>query len=273
MRSSILMDDLQFQKLLDLLGLSWRGYRKVRKGVKKRIARYMQEREFPSMEVLLSSLKASQEVRNQVEKLTTVSISRFFRDRNLWQSLEKHILPAVVAQAGAKVTVWSAGCASGEEIYSFKILWEEWAGERNQVPELEPWGTDRNEELLERARAGVYSSSSLKEVPEAWRTTRYFRPVQGNRWAISDSLKEGIRWKVHNLLIDEPPANEFQIVFLRNNLLTYYKEEILRPRLSRVGESLSPGGFLIIGAHEKLPAESGRLALSPHLPFIFREQI
>lgn len=264
------MDDQQFHQLLDFLGLSWKGYRKVRKGVKKRVAQYMQEHGFRSMDAFVLSLEKNREQRRQVEKLMTVSISRFFRDRNLWNAIESHVLPAVVSREKKKIKVWSAGCASGEEVYSFKILWEEWARNPDRTPELELWSTDMNPELIDRARAAVYSSSSLKEVPEEWRS-KYFSPVKANRWAISDFLKEGIHWKVHNLLVHDPPSIGFQIIFLRNNLLTYYKGETLKPALAKLIETLSPRGFLMIGAHEKLPREFTELPAFPHHPNIFQK--
>ena len=222
------------------------------------------------MDQFLSALEKDREKRRQVEKLMAVSISRFFRDRNLWKTIEGQILPAILARESQKINIWSAGCASGEEVYSFKILWEESRRNRAPFPELELWATDMNPELLERARAAVYSSSSLKEIPEEWRA-RYFSTVKGSRWTISDSLKEGIHWKVHNLLRDESPANDFQIIFLRNSLLTYYEDGLLRPALGRVLESLSPGGYLIIGVHEKFPP--GFPALLPffHNPNIFQK--
>jgi chemotaxis protein methyltransferase CheR len=264
------MEDQQFRQLLDFLGLSWKGYRKVRKGVKKRIDRYMQGLGFRTIDPFLSALEKYPEQREQVEKLMTVSISRFFRDRNLWKAIERHVLPAVVSREKKKIKVWSAGCASGEEVYSFEILGEEWGKNRDRILVLELWATDMNAELLDRARAGIYSSSSLKEVPEEWRS-EYFSPVKGNRWAISDSLKKGIHWKVHNLLVHEPPSDGFQIIFLRNNLLTYFKDEILRLGFAKVVKSLSPSGFLIIGAHEKFPSGFQELLPFPHHPNIFQK--
>jgi chemotaxis protein methyltransferase CheR len=158
----------------------------------------MEELGFRSMDAFVLSLEKNRERRRLVEKLMAVSISRFFRDRKLWETMERHVLPAIIAEGKQEIKVWSAGCASGEEIYSFKILWEEWARNQDWTPELELWTTDMNPQLIERARTGVCSSSSLKEVPEEWRS-KYFRPVKANRWAISDFLKEGIHWKVHNL--------------------------------------------------------------------------
>jgi chemotaxis protein methyltransferase CheR len=263
------MDDQQFRNLLDFHRLSWAGYRKVRKGVKKRVSRYMQELGLHRMDEFLLAIERNPELRKQVEILMAVSVSRFFRGRRLWRILEEHILPEIIAQRVEQVKVWSAGCACGEEPYSFKILWETMKQRFERLAELELWATDMNPLNLEKAREGIYPLSSLKEVPPEWRVG-YFSPRTESRLAVSDFLKKGVLWKVHNLLTDVPPHREFQIIFLRNNLLTYYPDEVKEPALERIIESLAPGGFLIIGSHEKLPAQCQVLIPFPHHPYIFQ---
>jgi chemotaxis protein methyltransferase CheR len=264
------MDDQQFRRILDFLGLSWNGYRKVRKGVKRRISRHMLKIGFRGVHELLLAMETEGEFRKQVENLMTVSVSRFFRDRGLWQALEKHILPEIIVKNYEKVKVWSAGCACGEEAYSFKILWETMKGDFERLPDLELWATDMNPLFLDKAQTGVYPASSLKELPAQIRS-RYFRPVKENHFAVTDSLKEGILWKVHDFLSDDPPQMGFQIIFLRNNLLTYYREELREPAFVRILDSLTPGGFLAIGSHEKLPAEYPELRSFPYHPNIFQK--
>jgi len=263
------MDDQQFRNLLDFLGFSWAGYRKVRKGVKKRVSRFMQELRFRRMDEFLSAMERNPELRKQVEILMTVSVSRFFRDRKLWEALERHVLPGIIVRGDDKVKVWSAGCACGEEPYSFIILWHTMQRRFEQLPELELWATDMNPYYLEKARAGVYPQSSLKELPPD-RRIGYFRPKEKSHFGLSDFLKEGVLWKAHNLLTDLPPQRGFQIIFLRNNLLTYYKDEVKIPALNRIIESLAPEGFLILGAHGKLPAEFQTFAPFPYHPNIFQ---
>ncbi|MGD0627437.1 MAG: CheR family methyltransferase [Thermodesulfobacteriota bacterium] len=264
------MDDQQFRRILDFLGLSWKGYRKVRKGVKKRVSRHMLQIGFRGVDELLLAMETERELRKQVENLMTVSISRFFRDRGLWQALENHGLPMLLERKDPIIKVWSAGCACGEEAYSLKILWDTMKRDFERLPDLELWATDMNPLYLDKARVGVYPASSLKELSEEIRSP-YFRPVKENHFAVTDSLKEGILWKVHNFLSDDPPQMEFQIIFLRNNLLTYYKEELREVAFRRVLESLKPGGFLIIGSHEKLPADYPELRPFPYHPNIFQK--
>ena len=81
------MDDRQFRRLLHHLGLSWTGYRKVRKGVKRRISRQMQGLNCPDMAGYLHVPKRDTEAGDECRRLMTVSISRFFRDRRLWDLL------------------------------------------------------------------------------------------------------------------------------------------------------------------------------------------
>jgi len=264
------MDDQQFRRILDFFGLSWNGYRKLRKGVKRRVSRHMLQIGFRGVDDLLSAMDTEQELRKRVENLMTVSISRFFRDRSLWQALENHVLPMILARKDPIIKVWSAGCACGEEAYSFKILWDKMKGDFERLPDLELWATDMNPLYLDKAQAGVYPASSLKEL-SAEILSRYFYPANGTLFAIAGSLKEGILWRLHNLLSDDPPQMGLQIIFLRNNLLTYYKEELQNPAFQRVLDSLAPGGFLIIGSHEKLPAECQALVPFPPHPSIFQK--
>jgi chemotaxis protein methyltransferase CheR len=246
------VDDYQFRRVLDFLGLSWSGYRRVRKGGKRRLGRYLQDRGFRRMEPFLSVLDRDPRQQAEVEKLLSVSVSQFFRDRNLWQDIGQFVFPALVAGENRKIKVWSGGCARGEEAYTFKILWEEARQRFGQMPGLELWATDFNPEYLAMAQAGVYSAGSLKEFPVEIRS-KYLLPLPRQRFSITDAVKEGIQWRVHHLCRDDPPARDFSLISLRNNLLTYYQDALRDPALSRVIAALIPGGFFITGAREKLP--------------------
>ncbi|MBW2610638.1 MAG: hypothetical protein JRC68_09900 [Deltaproteobacteria bacterium] len=264
------MDDQQFSELLQRLRLSWRGYRKVRKGVKKRIHRHMQRLGCPNLAKYLNRLDNDNEARHECERLMTVSISHFFRDLRLWEMLEKRILPELIEKHSNKITIWSAGCASGEEVYSLKILWDSMGASNTNMPELEIIATDTNPLYLERARTGVYPPSSLRELPGHHRS-HYFQQHRGRSFVIKDTLKTGIEWQILNLLAD-PPDSQFQIILLRNNLLTYYQDELKGPAFKKVIEYLSADGYLIIGSHEKLPIETPELQPFASLPYVFKKR-
>jgi chemotaxis protein methyltransferase CheR len=252
------MDDEQFRQLLDHFGYSWSGYRRVRKGVKRRIRRHMQQVRCRNNQEYLSRLDADSGLRSQFESVMSVSVSRFFRDRLLWKIMEDHILPQIVKGKRGKVQFLSVGCACGEEVYSLKIVWEIQRPRLEDMPELQISAMDINPDYIRRAREGKYSKSSLKEVPDKLRDVYFLYSGKDDLYEIVPSMRAGISWKVQNA-VNEPLQGNFQVIFLRNGILTYYTDELRRTAFRKILGSLSRGGFLVIGSHERLPVETGDL--------------
>jgi chemotaxis protein methyltransferase CheR len=162
----------------------------------------------------------------------------------------------------------SIGCACGEEVYSFRIVWDTVQARLGCMPELEVLATDINTDYLSRAQKGVYSKGSLREVPQELRD-KYFSFRKDGLYRIAPSIKKGISWKVHDLLT-EPLEGTFHIILLRNGVLTYYGDELKRPAFRRVVDSLAHGGYLIIGSHERLPVQQEELLPFKGQRYIFR---
>ena len=266
------MDDDHFRQLLYAFHLSWAGYRKVRKGVKKRISRHMQEINCPDIKTYLNLINKSAVLREECEKRMTVSISRFFRDRQLWRDLEVEILPDLVKSEKNVMRVWSAGCARGEEVYSFKIVWDRLKYKYAQLPDIEIAATDMNPDYIEKAVAGIYTKSSLKEIPPEVRGDYFDIKKSGNRFDIKAAFKKNIDWKVQDIFSD-PPGSAFNIIFLRNNLLTYYRAPLIAEGLKTVTKALIPNGWLIIGSHEKMPAAIQNMQRHISIPWAYRKVV
>jgi len=231
----------------------------------------MQELECHTMHDYLAILDTNPVIKNDAEQLLTVSISRFFRDRHVWKTLEETIIPHISSQYGESVQVWSAGCALGQEAYSFTILWLILGEKLGQLPQIHVWATDSNPDYLNKARKGMYARSALKEMPETI-IENYLCPSEDKTtYTIIDKAQQGIQWEIYNFIKEPPPAREFQIIFLRNNLLTYYRQEIKEPAFRKVLKCLTHGGFLIIGSHEKLPFETSELVPIEGSSYIFRK--
>ncbi|MDX1708918.1 MAG: CheR family methyltransferase, partial [Desulfobacterales bacterium] len=239
------------------------------KGVKKRIARHMQDLNCSSMQAYLDLIQQNTAVRRDCELRLTVSISRFFRDRQLWMGLEEDVIPAMLKKPPKKLRVWSAGCARGEEVYSFKIVWHRLSRADAHLPVLDITGTDKHPDYIEQAKAGAYTRGSLKEVPQKVRETYFESRKSGQRFDLKAFVKAGIRWKVQDIFA-EPPGEGFAIIFLRNNLLTYYKAPLKDEGLTRVVRALAPMGWLIVGSHEKLPATDTTFRRHPSIPWAYR---
>jgi len=266
------MDDQQFSQLLDYFGLSWRGYRKVRKGVKKRISRHMSDLGCQNMAVYLIELATNEESRHVCEHLMTVSISRFFRDKKLWETLQSEIIPQLIEKPQEKINVWVAGCASGEEVYSLKVIWEDLRPGYLHLPDMVIMATDLNPQYLKRAKAGAYPPSSLKELPEKFRSHYFHKQKEKNLYSVKAILKIGIVWKNHNFLEDSPEG-QFDLIFIRNNLLTYYNDMIKISVLRKVTDALSDNGFLIIGSHEKLPYKTSDIFSKTSFSYVYRKRL
>jgi chemotaxis protein methyltransferase CheR len=265
------MNDQQFRQLLNRYQFSWEGYRKVRKGVKKRVHRYVKSIHCHTIADFLAELERNNEVRDHCERLMTVSISRFFRDRALWKGLKEHILPEFMNIGRQKVRFWSAGCACGEEVYSFKIIWDCMSNTYLPVPDLEVFATDINSVYLDRACTGIYPYSSLKEVTKEIYSKYFEQKGSQKLFEVKSSLKKGIAWQNHHLLSD-PPDLVFDIIFLRNNVLTYYEDPLRNRAFSNVLESLASNGILVIGCHETIPFKTSDLIGVEPYPYVFRKR-
>jgi len=265
------MDDAQFRKLLEFLGYSWTGYRRVRKGVKKRIHRHMQRLDCRDITAYLKLLDNQVDCRDECELLLTVSISRFFRDRHLWQMLENRYLPDIIARNRLQIDLWSAGCACGEEVYSFKIIWERLKTRFESLPSLGILATDRHPDYIKRARSGIYNRSSLREVAADVRTDCFESCKGSKQFTIKKELKREIHWELGNLLT-ELPGTVFHIIFLRNNILTYCRQADHIRALESILNCLAPGGLFITGCHETLQFGSGVLIPMAECRYVYQKR-
>jgi chemotaxis protein methyltransferase CheR len=146
----------------------------------------------------LAELERNNEVRDHCERLMTVSISRFFRDRASWKGLKEYILPEFMNIGRQKVRFRSAGRACREEVYSFEIIRDCMNNDYLSVPDIEVFANDINSVYLDRACTGIYPYSSLKEVPKEI-YSKYFEQKGGQKpFEVKSLLKKGIAWQNHH---------------------------------------------------------------------------
>ncbi len=178
-----------------------------------------------------------------VEALTTNETS-WFRDAQPFTTLTRHIVPQLEAERpGGVVKVWSAACSSGQEAYSVAMALEHLVVARR----LEILGTDLNQQMVERARAGRYNQLEINRGLPAPMLVKHFTR-HGSDWEVSPTLRAVATFARHNLL-DAPPGGPFDVVFLRN-VLIYFDLPTKRDVLRRVRQAIRPGGYLLLGAAE-----------------------
>ncbi|MHC4548581.1 MAG: CheR family methyltransferase [Planctomycetota bacterium] len=246
MRDAECVEFLQWA--LPRLRLRWRGFRRVRRQVCRRIRRRCRDLGLPDLAAYRAHLESEPDEWPRLDALCHITISRFFRDRRLFDLLAGEVLPALAAQQ-EKVRCWCAGCASGEEPYSLAL-----AG--HGLP-LEILATDRDPTMLARARAARYGPSSLKGLPDAWRERAF--TADG---ALRPEYRENVRFACEDLRA-QMPAGPFQLVCCRYLAFTYFDDALQREVLDGLRGRLGPGGLLALGRHEQLPDHEGFTRYEP----------
>lgn len=244
-------------------GLRWRGFRRVRSTVRKRLSDRLGALGLESLGEYRALLERDPREWDAFEPMCRIPISRFHRDRAVFDYLRAEILPErarAAARDARPVRVWSAGCASGEEPYTVAILWD------LEVPHetaIEILATDADEHMLERARRGCYRSGSLRELPEHLRDAAFRR--EGELWCVHERHRGSVTFRCEDLR-DAMPDGPFDVILCRYLAFNYFDEPLQRIIAGRLVDRLREDGALIIGAHDSLP--SG-VALAQRAPAVF----
>lgn len=241
------------QWALPRLGLRWEGFIKVRRQVCKRLDRRRQELQLGSVDDYRAVLEADDAEWAVLEAMCRITISRFYRDAPMWDALRDR-LPRLASSG--PVRCWSAGCASGEEPWTLRLI----AGLDPGAPPLEIVATDADPAMLGRARAARYPAGCLRELPKAWVERAFHRSADAMR--LKEEWRDGIVWHAQDLRHGAPGAG-FDVVLCRNLAFTYFDEAGQRAALDRLLGALRPGGLLIVGRYEEPPAQRGVTSVGP----------
>jgi two-component system CheB/CheR fusion protein len=174
-----------------------------------------------------------------------IGVTRFFRDPDAFEHLEREIIPGLV-QSSPDLRIWVPGCATGEEVYSYAILIHEIMSRMGRRPRAKIFATDVHPESLELASNGVFDAEALLNV-SATRRERYFVPA-GEKYRITKELRELVVFARHNVISDAP-FTKLDLVSCRN-LLIYFQPAAQKKALSLFHFGLKTGGILVLGPSE-----------------------
>ena len=203
----------------------------------------------------------------QLEKLCDVTISRFFRDRELWEFLRRDLLKHLLhTDQTEPLQIWSAGCCNGEEPYSVSMVCDMLSNQGNLNRGISILATDRNSEVLSRAMRGEYPGGALSELTEEEIRTFFEKISNGDdEYRIRNRIKQNTEFEQRDIR-HSIPDRLFDIVFCRNLVFTYSEKKEQHRFLDRVYSSLKNGGYLIIGSDEKIPRMNWLKALPNRHP-------
>jgi len=197
----------------------------------------------------------------------TINVSQLWRNPEQWERLETGVLPEL-KQAG-RMRIWSAGCSYGAEAYTLAAhVLDAGAGRRGQVP-AEITGTDIDERVVNRARRGVFSEADARDVPRD-RLLRHFDQTPDRTWSAKHDLRTLVQFEKGDLLRVRPKPGHYDLILCRNTVI-YFTEDVRDALHARLVEALRPGGYLVVGATERV-ARIHDLGLAPAYPFTYRKE-
>ena len=193
----------------------------------------------------------------------------FFRDRAPFDVLQRHALPEL-AQRRAKskrLRIWSAGCSTGQEVYSLAMLFaeerEKWRGWSIDI-----LGTDVSTACVDRARKGAYTQFEVQRGLGINQTIKWFEE-SADGWRAVEELRRPIRFQVHNILEQAPHPGGFDIVLCRNVLL-YLSAEKKTLSFERIAGAMAEDGWLMLGAGETVIGQTNKLGADVNARGLYR---
>src|SRR5215470_8358555 len=218
-----------------------------RSTVVRRIARRMQVNRTDELKVYYELMRENPaEVQALLSDLL-ISVTTFFRDKEAFESFAR-LLPAVfkLKDTGQPLRVWVAGCATGEEAYSFGMLLLEEASRHEARPHIQVFATDLDARALAAGREGRYPVAIEADVSET-RLRRFFSR-EGEHYRVRQELRDIVLFALHDVLKD-PPFSHIDLVSCRN-VLIYLDRELQEQVSDTFHYTLNPGGYLFLGASE-----------------------
>ena len=204
-----------------------------------------------SLEDLVSCLRKQSSgalIHKVVEAMTTNETS-FFRDVHPFEALKKDIIPELIQKNAntQQLDIWCAASSSGQEPYCIAMLL------KDNFPQISTWkinilATDISEEILSRARHGLYSSLEVNRGLPAPLLVKYFTR-NGSDFEIKKELRNMVDFREMNLTKGWPHLPDMDIIFIRN-VLIYFNIETKREILGKIRNTLKPDGYLFLGGAE-----------------------
>ena len=172
----------------------------------------------------------------------------FFRDSKPFIALIKNIFPTFEGEP--YISFWSAGCSTGQEIYSILMKTIETYGE-DYLSRIKIEGSDISTDALNKAESGLYDSLEVQRGLPVKLLMSYFIQNADQSWTIQEKLREKITYFKFNLLTDQYPEEKHHVIFCRN-VLIYQDKENKKKILEKFYQALKPGGVLVLGSGESL---------------------
>lgn len=216
------------------------------KQMKRRITSLVEKYGYSTYCAFFEQLKVNQEIYNTFINYLTINVSEFYRNPNQWELFEKKIIPEIAKNKNlSEVKIWSSACSTGDEPYTVVMILNKFL----PLEKIKVLATDIDNEAMSKAKAGVYPSRSIKDLPQEF-ITRHFTKLNNDLYQVSEKVRNCVQFKRLNLLKDPYPSN-MDIIICRN-VLIYFTEEAKDAIFMEFSKALSKNGVLFIGSTEQI---------------------
>jgi len=223
--------------------------------VKNRLGGLLAKFDLASFSELASVIQAnsslSSKVKVAVVDAMTTNETFWFRDDMQFLELKEKIFPDLFEKKAGTVKVWSAACSSGQEPYTVSMCAEEANKKIGKNRSVQIIGTDISETILMEAKAAVYSELALSRGLDIENKNQFFHKTHDG-YKLNADISRNVRFQQFNLLKPFSVLGRFDVIFCRN-VLIYFSDAVKVDILTRMANSLEPGGYLFLSSTEAMP--------------------
>lgn len=230
--------------------------------MKRRLVSLYEKRGFKSFNEYFDAISKDKDLLNEFLDRMTINVSEFYRNGKRWEVLEKKILPKLLLR-NKRLKIWSAACSTGEEPYTIAMVMSKFM----PLSQVQIVATDIDENVIARAKVGMYPERSLNEVPEEIKK-KYFTS-DGSFYKVSDEIKKAVTFRKQNLLADQF-GGPFDLIVCRN-VLIYFTEEAKDALYHKFSGALATDGIFFVGSTEQI-FTPGKYDLETEDTFFYRKK-
>ena len=228
---------------LQLAGIDLNSYKENQ--MKRRIENFIGKQDVATYDDFFLLLKNNKDMYDRFITYLTINVSEFYRNPLQWTTLEQEIIPILQKMPGRPIKIWSAACSTGDEPYTLAMVFSELMP-TNQFQII---ATDLDNEVLGKAKKGLYMKSSIKGLPQKYRD-KYLEIDSTGVIKVSDKLRSNITFQQQNLLENNYPKGIHMIVC--RNVMIYFTEEAKSEIYHKFANSLVDHGILFVGSTEQI---------------------
>jgi chemotaxis protein methyltransferase CheR len=220
--------------------------------IESRLAPLARRDGFSSIAEMIAALRDKREDKLAwaIVEAMTLNETSFYRDREVFAFITGEAIPALArrrVQTGAPLRIWSAGCATGQELYSLAMQID--AGRSGLAGvQVELYGSDLSERCMEKAQSGLYTQFEVQRGLPIRQLVAYFEK-QDEHWLLSPRIRQMARWRRVNLLSDLTALGQFDVILCRN-VVSQMDEKAKARVLESMAPRLASDGLLVLGAQE-----------------------